>query len=276
MENKKYLNVIIVLSIIGLLTSIYMFYTHYAPPSEGSICDISSSVSCSIVNTSKYSELFNVPVSLLGGIWFVFLGLMAHAAKKNKSLFAGLLALNIIGMISVVYLIIAEILLKTLCPFCTVVHIIIVVTLVLSYILCTNTKSTRKKNIAAARPWFVTLVIVSLLPLILFNLFTAVGGEQDDHSSLAQCITNSGVNMYGSFKCGICAKTRAMFGDAFEHINEIECHPQGENSQTELCLEKGLEGTPTWILEPNGEEQKRHVGFLSIEELEEFSGCHAE
>ena len=80
--------------------------------------------------------------------------------------------------------------------------------------------------------------------------------------------------MYGSFKCGICAKTRKMFGDSFQYINEIECHPQGENPQTELCVEKGIPGTPTWILEPNGILKKRATGFLSIEDLREFSGCN--
>ena len=69
--------------------------------------------------------------------------------------------------------------------------------------------------------------------------------------------------MYSSFRCGFCAKTRKMFGDSFQYINEIECHPQGENAQTDLCLQKGVENTPTWILEPNGEEVKRHTGFLS-------------
>ena len=29
---------------------------------------------------------------------------------------------------------------------------------------------------------------------------------------------------------------------------------QGENPQTELCLEKNLETTPTWMLEKDGEE----------------------
>jgi len=110
----------------------------------------------------------------------------------------------------------------------------------------------------------------SLIPLIIFNFPV---GEKEDHTELAKCITESGVNMYGSFRCGICAKTRAMFGESFQYINEIECHPQGENPQTELCISKNLQGTPTWILEPNGEEVNRHNGFLSIEELKEFSGC---
>ena len=79
--------------------------------------------------------------------------------------------------------------------------------------------------------------------------------------------------MYGSFRCGVCAKTRAMFDDSFQYINEIECHPQGENPQTERCIEKRIEGTPTWILEPEGKELKRHTGFLSVEELKEFAGC---
>ena len=79
--------------------------------------------------------------------------------------------------------------------------------------------------------------------------------------------------MYGSFRCGICAKTRAMFGDSFQYVNEIECHPQGKNSQTELCVQKSIDLTPTWIMESDGIEQKRQAGFMSIEELKAFSGC---
>jgi len=118
---------------------------------------------------------------------------------------------------------------------------------------------------------FASLVVVLVLvALVLFNIPTS---QDVDYESLAKCVNDKGVNMYGSFRCGVCAKTRAMFGDAFQYINEIECHPQGENSQTELCLDKEIEGTPTWILEPNGEEEDRRIGFLTAVELAEFAGC---
>ena len=275
MNTKKILNAIIILSIIGIVTSLYLIQNHYAPPTEGSLCDFSESVSCSLVNTSTYSMLFNVPVALFGALWFLTLGLMAWKAKETKtqhSLFTGILGWNILGMLFVIYLIIAEIILEAICPLCTVVHVITLIAFVLSIILYKSFKSqvSLKKNLPKLKPWIIAIVILNLIPLILFNIPM---GETEDHSPLAQCITDSGANMYGSFKCGVCAKTRSMFGDSFKYINEIECHPQGENAQTELCLSKNIEGTPTWILEPNGEEQKRHTGFLSLEELAEFSGC---
>jgi thioredoxin-related protein len=79
--------------------------------------------------------------------------------------------------------------------------------------------------------------------------------------------------MYSSFRCSHCARQRALLGDSFQYINEIECHPQGEHSQTELCFEKDVKGTPTFIMEPDGKEIKREVGYMTIEELREFSGC---
>ena len=58
-----------------------------------------------------------------------------------------------------------------------------------------------------------------------------------------------------------------------KYINKIECHPNGPNSQTELCQQKQIEGTPTWTIEQNGKEVKRHPGFLTLDELREFAGC---
>ena len=122
----------------------------------------------------------------------------------------------------------------------------------------------------ALKPWIVGIVIINLLPLIFYNF---PRGPKENYDDDAKCFTEKGVSMYSSFRCGICAKTRTMFGDSFKYINEIECHPQGENPQIELCQSKDLKGTPTWVFEPNGIEQKRHTGFLNIKELREFSGC---
>jgi uncharacterized membrane protein len=271
MDKKILLRIIIALAVIGFFTSVYLAENHFADPGEGSFCDVSDTVSCSLVNSSTFSELFNVPVSIFGAIWFIFLIVIAWKAIKNKQLMPLLLGWNVLGIFSVVYLIIAEIILRALCPLCTIVHVIILLTLIMSLILYKRNKVKIKNPSKILKPWIIAIIIVNIIPLIIFNVPT---GEKENYDTLAQCITEKGVNMYGSFRCGVCAKTRAMFGDSFEYINEIECHPQGENPQTELCIEKELEGTPTWILEPNGEELKKYTGFLSIEELKEFSGCN--
>ena len=79
--------------------------------------------------------------------------------------------------------------------------------------------------------------------------------------------------MYGSYTCSICKKQRALFGPSFDLLGEIECHPRGENPQTQLCLEKDIKKTPTWTLEKNGVELGRKEGYQTIEILSEFSEC---
>lgn len=268
------LKIIIGLSVIGLITSIYLAQSHFSPPTGGSFCDISSSVSCSLVNTSSYSILFGVPVAIFGALWFLVLLFASWRAMKNETLYTALLGWNVLGILFVVYLIIAEFILQAICPLCTIVHVITIITFTLSILLYKNHKKPSKKHlIKTLKPWIIGIIILNLIPLIWLNL---PQGEQVDYSELTKCVTEKGVNMYGSFKCGICAKQKELLGDSFKHINEIECHPQGENAQTQLCLDKGIEGTPTWILEPNGKEVNRKAGFMDIEELKEFSGCEFE
>jgi len=94
--------------------------------------------------------------------------------------------------------------------------------------------------------------------------------------AFAQCLTDKGVKMYGSYICSACLAQIKMFGGhegSFRYINYIECHPRGPNPQTELCLKRDISKTPTWILEKNDTEIKRLVGLQSLESLAEFSGC---
>jgi uncharacterized membrane protein len=261
---------IMILAVLGLGTSTYLTFEHFSTGS--SVCDFSSTVSCSLVNSSVYSEFFNVPVAVFGAIWMVVMFFAAWKAMKKKELVSGMLVLSILGLLFIIYMIIAEIILQALCPFCTVVHVIILIMFgLILYMYKKEKKWDMKKVHKAMKTWGVIFVILNLIPVVAFNIPTSE--DSIDYSPLAQCITDNGVNMYGSFRCGVCARTRALFGDTFEHINEIECHPQGENAQTELCLAKGIEGTPTWILEPEGKEVKRQVGFMTLAELQEFAGC---
>jgi hypothetical protein len=94
--------------------------------------------------------------------------------------------------------------------------------------------------------------------------------------SFATCLKDSGLKMYGSMTCSVCKRQRALFGSSFEKVGEIECHPRGKNPQTQLCLQKDIQKTPTWILEKEGEEVKRLDGFQPLQSLAELSGCSCE
>ncbi len=276
-KKDKILKAIIVLGIISLITSIYLIQNHYTGAAKGSVCDISATVSCSIVNTSVYSELFNVSVAIFGALWSLFLILMAWAAMyKDGELLAIILGWSILGTLFVIYMIIAEFLLRAICPFCTVVHVAVFIILGLSIYLykSLDKRPSFKSTFEAAKPWIIAIILINSIPLIAFNL--PAKEPTANYDNLAKCLTEKGVKMYSSFLCGVCAAVRKDFEDSFQYVEEIECHPRGENPQTELCLSKDVQRTPTWTIEQDGKEIKREVGYLSPEDLAEFAGCSQE
>jgi hypothetical protein len=72
--------------------------------------------------------------------------------------------------------------------------------------------------------------------------------------------------MYGAFWCPHCADQKDLFGSAVDDVPYVECDPEGENAQPQLCRDKDIEGYPTW--EIDGE---LYPGTRSLEELAQLS-----
>ena len=81
---------------------------------------------------------------------------------------------------------------------------------------------------------------------------------------LAQCLADKKITMYGADWCSHCAAEKARFGEYFKLVPYIECP---EN--TKLCIDKGIEGYPTWIL-PDG---TKLAGEQGLEGIARASGC---
>lgn len=88
---------------------------------------------------------------------------------------------------------------------------------------------------------------------------------------LATHLSESGAQMYGAFWCPHCQTQKAQFGNAVDAIPYVECDPEGENAQPELCQAKNIQGYPTW--EVNGQ---LSPGVKSLGELAELSGFTGE
>lgn len=97
---------------------------------------------------------------------------------------------------------------------------------------------------------------------------------QETLVELASCLTEKGWVMYGSFTCSACRAQRKAFGKAFSDIKEIECNPHAPNTQVDLCLEKKIRFTPTWIMEKDGNETNRIEGYQLLEDLASKTGCN--
>lgn len=117
--NRRLSQITIALTIIGLLVSVYM--TIYKVTSNDSMCI--GSKDCSVVNASRYSEIYGIPVAVLGVVGYAaILGVLVLERspgffKENGSmLFFGL---SLVGFLFTLYLIFLEVaLIKAYCPFC--------------------------------------------------------------------------------------------------------------------------------------------------------------
>tara|TARA_Y100000031_G_scaffold148279_1_gene184359 strand:- start:72056 stop:72523 length:468 start_codon:yes stop_codon:yes gene_type:complete len=123
--------------------------------------------------------------------------------------------------------------------------------------------------------------IVGALLLVTVAAFIFSGSKEGpeavagDYDTFAQCLYDSGLRMYGSATCHFCAQQRSMFGGSFKFIREIECDPRNALAETERCIAKNIEATPTWILEDeNGNDIERfEAGVQQLTVLSEKSGC---
>ena len=86
--------------------------------------------------------------------------------------------------------------------------------------------------------------------------------------SLAKYLTDKGVVKYSAYWCPSCLYQSQLFGrQAYKELTVVECAKDGKNSQTELCIERKIEGFPSW--EING---KIIIGVQTLKELGDLTG----
>ena len=136
---KRLSQLAILLTVIGLLVSVYM--TIYKITSNDNMCI--GSGACKTVNDSRYSEVtiagLRIPVAVLGVVGYaVILGVLllekrVDFLQQNGSLvFFGL---SLMGFLFTLYLVYVEIaLLKAFCPFCVTSQIAMTLIFILSVI----------------------------------------------------------------------------------------------------------------------------------------------
>ena len=118
----------------------------------------------------------------------------------------------------------------------------------------------------------IILILATALFLFITKAITNNTGhvvKNGDIEQFAKCLAQKNVKMYGTFWCGHCQNQKALFEGLLESSGiYVECDPRGENPQTELCLNKGIEGYPAWEIDG-----VLYYGEQSFERLSELSGC---
>lgn len=119
-----------------------------------------------------------------------------------------------------------------------------------------------------ATKYIIATVVGVLLVGIITFIFLSVSSKAGPYDAFAQCLTEKDVVMYGTYWCPHCANQKKMFGFSFKYVTYVECDAGGKNPQPDLCVQRGVDGYPTW--EINGEMQS---GEIPLPVLAEKSGC---
>lgn len=85
--NVKHLRVyraIQAISMVGFLITVYATYIHFSV-GPSTLCNFNSQFNCDVVNKGVYSEVFGVPVSILGMLGYVWFFVLANEMIKRPT-----------------------------------------------------------------------------------------------------------------------------------------------------------------------------------------------
>ena len=117
----------LVLALAGLVVSAYLTVEHYTS-SVALACPDVGVINCQKVTSSQQSELFGLPVALLGLLFFVVMVVATLPVVwrvPSKALRRTRLGLAVLGVAFVIYLIYVELfVVDAICLWCTAVHVL--------------------------------------------------------------------------------------------------------------------------------------------------------
>jgi len=110
------------------------------------------------------------------------------------------------------------------------------------------------------KSWITIALVIAVLVLSLTIILR--GSNSSVEKETAKCIGSKAV-LYVQLGCGACETQEKMFGNNLEYISKIDCF-----YERDLCIEKQIRGTPTWIIN-----EEQYLGVKDIQELKELTGC---
>ncbi len=123
----------ILLAVLGLLDSIYLGWVKFT----GAYALCGPIGNCESVNSSQYSEIFGIPIALLGAGAYAIMIVLLLLENRGQiwAEFSSMIVfgMSLIGVLYSIYLTYIEVaVLKAICPYCVISAIILVFLLLLS------------------------------------------------------------------------------------------------------------------------------------------------
>lgn len=115
----------------------------------------------------------------------------------------------------------------------------------------------------------IITIIVLILIVVGVTALVKYPGKPGALDGFAQCLADKGALFYGAFWCPHCQTQKSMFGRSASKLPYIECSTPDGNSQTQVCIDKGITTYPTWFFADG----TKLVGEVPLATLAEKTGC---
>jgi len=222
---------------------------------------------CDKVLSSAWGSLFGQPLSLFGCLAYALMLLLAvlplvsqSPAVQAPSRWGAFLVSTAMAVFSLVLIGVMAFAIRDCCPFCILSALLSLSLLVLS--LLQGDWADRGRLVFRGILVALVVAVVGLGWAAAVNrpaVITAKGApppvtavSTPSTLALADKLSASGAVMYSAYWCPHCHEQKELFGkEATARLKVIECAPDGQNSQVELCQQKKIAGYPTW--EINGQ-----------------------
>lgn len=117
----------------------------------------------------------------------------------------------------------------------------------------------KKRRVKRILIWAIVIIAAAAIAFFVYKKTSGPG----KYDTLARCMTEHGMTMYGTDWCPHCQRQKQLFGKSFQYINYVNC------DLGDACNKAGVQSYPTWAKDG----QLFPPGVKSLAELTQTSGC---
>ena len=241
----------------GYLTLVAWFGEHPA------YCGVDSE--CDIVQSSRWSTLFGLPMALWGLLTYALLAGLAWRLRSRPSAWAALFLVTCVGFgVSWFLTLVSVFEIGATCEYCLASFALMNLLFLLAVLRRPSGTPARAWRSTLLYPVSAALVLVLGLHLHFSGLFDPAAGPEDPYlEALATHLQDSGARFYGAYWCRACQEQKALFTASAKRLPYTECAPSGPNGPlTAACTIQDIRRYPTWIVDG-----RRLTGVVDVERL---------
>ena len=117
--------------------------------------------------------------------------------------------------------------------------------------------------------FFIVIIVLVLGSVATFIIRGSGPSSKVNYDAFATCLKDKGAVFYGAFWCPHCQAQKKEFGSSAKLLPYVECSTPDGQAQTQICIDKKIEGYPTWIFADGS----KLTGETSFQQLADKTTC---